>query len=254
MSRTDVAWRMWGDHEPYFGVATDPRFRRARFASHQQEFFDGGAALVADRLATIERLYGAADLDGTAIDFGCGVGRLSIPLAARYRRVIGIDVSPGMLREATRNCAERKVSNVQLCERVEQPTWAATDSYADRIVLVNSSFVFQHIGVRQGRMLVRRLLALLSPGGIAALHLTWDRNFPPLREIGYRVRRSVPGAQTILNVLRGRRPTFPMMEMNEYSVPDLLQIYRAAGMEQVVCEPLVDEYSIGFVFWGRKRL
>ena len=34
------------------------------------------------------------------LDFGCGVGRVAIPLARRFEHVVGLDVSPGMLTRA----------------------------------------------------------------------------------------------------------------------------------------------------------
>ena len=35
-----------------------------------------------------------------ALDFGCGVGRLTQPLAARVRQVVGLDISDEMIRRA----------------------------------------------------------------------------------------------------------------------------------------------------------
>src|SRR5712675_1004123 len=43
--------------------------------------------------------------DLTALDVGCGIGRLETALAPRLRAITGIDVSPGMIAEARRRCA-----------------------------------------------------------------------------------------------------------------------------------------------------
>ena len=37
---------------------------------------------------------------GRALDFGCGVGRLTQALARRFDTVVGVDVSPQMVRLA----------------------------------------------------------------------------------------------------------------------------------------------------------
>ncbi|MBV9014863.1 MAG: methyltransferase domain-containing protein, partial [Alphaproteobacteria bacterium] len=38
--------------------------------------------------------------DLTALDIGCGIGRLEVALASRLRAITGVDVSPGMIAQA----------------------------------------------------------------------------------------------------------------------------------------------------------
>lgn len=68
--------------------------------------FAGGACLpllrVLDRLPDTRRQAVA--------DFGCGTGPLLPDLAARFRRVLAVDFSPGMLRKARARCTRRHVS------------------------------------------------------------------------------------------------------------------------------------------------
>src|SRR5271163_1663522 len=73
---TDIAWEEWGRRDPYFGVITDPRFRRAEMDDAvRREFFQSGESHVHGVLATIRKHLHPTFAPRTALDFGCGVGR-----------------------------------------------------------------------------------------------------------------------------------------------------------------------------------
>ena len=109
--RSDEAWKRWGEDDPYYGVLSDPKFRKDEFAAHRDEFFRSGEEHVERRLDLIRRLYGETRRR-SAVDFGSGTGRLVIPLSRRYERVVGVDISPAMTVEARRNCAVRPIDRV----------------------------------------------------------------------------------------------------------------------------------------------
>jgi len=88
------------------------------------------------------------------IDFGCGVGRLTLPLARDSASVPGVDVSPGMLSEAQKNSAERGVSNVRFALEV-----------SGRFGLVHSFIVLQRIPPRRGLPIGRDPATPVEPGG-----------------------------------------------------------------------------------------
>ena len=50
----------------------------------------------------------------SALDFGCGVGRLLVPLARRCPSVVGVDVADSMLAQARARCDAVGVTNVRL--------------------------------------------------------------------------------------------------------------------------------------------
>ncbi len=50
---------------------------------------------------------------GTAIDLYCGTGNLSLPLAQRYRKVIGIEGLPELVKGAEENARINGITNVQ---------------------------------------------------------------------------------------------------------------------------------------------
>jgi tRNA/tmRNA/rRNA uracil-C5-methylase (TrmA/RlmC/RlmD family) len=102
---TDIAWEEWGRRDPYFGVITNPKFRRSELNDHsKREFFESGQSHAHGVLTTIRRFIDPGFAPRTVLDFGCGVGRLLIPFAKVADEVVGLDVSPSMLKEARRNC------------------------------------------------------------------------------------------------------------------------------------------------------
>ncbi|USK53177.1 class I SAM-dependent methyltransferase [Cytobacillus solani] len=49
----------------------------------------------------------AAKIDGTIIDLACGTGRVTIPLAKKGYKLVGVDIHKGMLAEARRKSANQ---------------------------------------------------------------------------------------------------------------------------------------------------
>jgi magnesium-protoporphyrin O-methyltransferase len=48
-------------------------------------------------------------------DAGCGVGSLAIPVASKFRKVYGSDISASMIAEASRRAQSCRVENIELC-------------------------------------------------------------------------------------------------------------------------------------------
>src|SRR5947209_17814502 len=105
MENTDAHWKRWGNRDPYRGVLFHERYKRRSLNENLNEFFDTGESYIGSLMQHLEVLYPGLPRR-TAVDFGCGVGRLSIPLAKRFQNVIGVDISSGMLDEARRNCSK----------------------------------------------------------------------------------------------------------------------------------------------------
>lgn len=79
------------------------------------------------------------DLTGkSALDFGCGVGRMTNALAAYYPKVVGVDISDEMIRRAE---MLKQSENVGFIQVVDSPL-----PFPDRDMdLVYSTIVVQHI-------------------------------------------------------------------------------------------------------------
>lgn len=203
------AWRTLGATEPYFAVLTDARFHRADQPGPAREgFFQSGEDDIAELFARVA-LEHPDFAPRRALDFGCGVGLLLLPLARRVHDVVGADVSTTMLAEAQRNAAQARLGNVTLVV-----SDAAAYRQSGTFDLVHSCLVFQHIPRRAGMAILRDLVDRLNPGGVAALHFVYAIRKPPWWRVGHWARRTIPGAHGIANLLRGRSVRRPLMQMN----------------------------------------
>jgi ubiquinone/menaquinone biosynthesis C-methylase UbiE len=216
-NHTDEAWKRFGTADPYFGVYTDDRFRTDRLDSDAKaSFFRSGEEHI-DFVFHVIREQLCPDFRPVrALDFGCGVGRLTIPLARRCTQVVGLDVSEGMLAEARKNSRERSVSNIEFLGSDDEMS-----QVRGSFDFVHTHIVMQHIPPKRGMKLTGMLVKLLSNGGIGVLHFTYARRASRLRKMVNWMRRSLPLVNGVVNVIQGRSLREPMMQMNSY---DLNQI------------------------------
>jgi trans-aconitate methyltransferase len=210
-------WNNLGETQPYFAVLTENRFLSERMSDADREaFFASGEADVAQ----IFDLIGIQPK--SALDFGCGVGRLTRALTKRVDRVAGVDAAESMLRLARENVPNATFSTAIPNERFD---------------LIVSLIVFQHIPVKRGEALLDELLARLENGGVAALHFTFRRPGSFLRRVARQIRRRVPLVHRIAQRVRGER-RMPYMQMNQYDLDRLLAIIRRHGCSEPRMVPM----------------
>ena len=83
MRDTDKDWTTIAETDPYWGVLSVEDFRGEELSDGaRQTFFDSGKAFVENTFAFIRRHIDAGFAPARSLDFGCGVGRLLIPIAA----------------------------------------------------------------------------------------------------------------------------------------------------------------------------
>jgi 2-polyprenyl-3-methyl-5-hydroxy-6-metoxy-1,4-benzoquinol methylase len=221
---TDIAWEEWGRRDPYFGVITNPKFRRAEIdRESKREFFESGESHVHGVLTTIRKHVDPAFAPRRVLEFGCGVGRLLMAFAKTADEVVGLDVSPSMLREARSNCDEHHVPNVRLL--------ASDDSLSSlngSFDLIHSCIVFQHIPVERGRAIFSRLLEYLRPGGVGAIQLTYSKTrFAATHGIA-------PPAPTLAEAPASLivPDADPEIQMNPYNMNELMFLMQSRGVQQ----------------------
>jgi SAM-dependent methyltransferase len=227
--RWSAEWERLGRTDPYYAVCNEETFRASRLNdAARAAFFASGEREVGETLRVVREVLRPGFAPRRALDFGCGVGRLTIPLGREAARVVGVDVSPAMLDETRRNCDAAGVTNVELC--VSDPALSRVTGEVD---FLHSYIVFQHVPPRIGLRVLDAMLARLAPDGAGMLHFTYARRASALRKVVHAARRAAPPANWVVNVLQGRAPLTPMMGMHEYPLDAVLGRLHAAGCERV---------------------
>jgi 2-polyprenyl-3-methyl-5-hydroxy-6-metoxy-1,4-benzoquinol methylase len=239
-------WELFGQKDPYYGVLTDTRFKREVLGQDARErFFASGDQQVQTLLADARALAGPDFSPESTLDYGCGVGRLLIPLAALAQRVVGVDVSTAMLAEARRNCEAFGVSNVEF---LTPNQLAGSDGSFDLVV---SFAVLIHVPRRAGEQLIAKLARLVQPGGVGAVSLVVkaERHLAAFNAI-----MKLPLAHNVLNVLRGREWSYPHMEMNVYDLNRIALVLREQGMHElhVKLGPTTAGFDLCTLFFRRE--
>lgn len=226
---TDLAWERWGQQDPYFAVLTEQKYRRNCIEDTKVSFFESGRLHIREVMRDVEDHFGPIPR-GSALDFGCGVGRLMVPLSKEFSSVTGLDVSRAMLAEASKNLSEGGIANVELLESDDDLSKLGNRKFD----FVHTYIVLQHVSPRRGYVIVRNLLRHVSPGGAFFIHVSCRRNLPLSREVVYRIKTGFPWAYVAFNILQRKKMFEPVMEGNEYDVVELMQIFQEAGFEQFV--------------------
>lgn len=229
MVDSDKDWEAWGKTDPYYGVVSHDQFHKGAIEENRSEFFETGQLRIADSLQRLERHFGPIKRR-RALDFGCGVGRLTIPLARAFDDVVGLDISPSMLAEAEANAQTSSVHNVVFAPSDDRLSNAPGD-----FDLVYSYIVLQHIPVVRGMRILENLLDKVRPGGGFALHMSIATG--RLRDTLRKTMRYTTIGNYAANLLKGRPIDEPVMQMNEYSPFEIMALIKKRGVDEVVAQP-----------------
>ena len=226
-------WDKAGKQDPLYSILTEPDARGGGW--DVDRFFATGRTEVDDAL---ERVRSGGLRLGTerALDFGCGVGRLTQALAARFEQVDGIDIAPSMVTEA------------EGYNRFGSRCCYHVNARADLLMFDDASFdlvfslvVLQHIPPELARGYVAEFIRVLRPDGLAVFQIATSARGPRPAERSS-ARRGL--ARRIL-----RRPPSQILEM--HAIPeDEVRRWIADGHGAVVAAwPLpTDKFFDGTLF------
>ncbi|WP_128895416.1 SAM-dependent methyltransferase [Longirhabdus pacifica] len=134
-----------------------------------KDFFDETYASFSEVILTPERTVAECEAiidclqlqtGDHVLDFGCGQGRMSIPLAERGMTVTGYDGSPTLLEEAKRRAPDLPHLHFQLGDMRE------LDESEQYDAIINIGTAFGYVPSREeDEHILQRVYAALKPGG-----------------------------------------------------------------------------------------
>ena len=173
MSAPRDAWERMARRDPLYFIEVDRRKRGSL-----EEFLAGGERLVDEVLGWAEPELGEAIPPGEVLEIGCGLGRTTRALAARFERATGIDISPAMV-EGARRLDPPANAAFEVC-----PASGVGRLGEERFTLVFSHLVLQHVPEEAHLVgCLAGVARILAPGGLALLQFDTRAETTPSRAV-----------------------------------------------------------------------
>ncbi len=162
-------WENLARKDALWAICTDSKKRGGRWDA--SEFFATGEAEICKVLAHVAAIGLKPRWEGCALDFGCGVGRLTQPLCERFAACVGIDISPTMIQMAQQHNrhGERCVYALNDVENLGKYG-------AGEFAFIYSSIVLQHMAPKYMKSYLRDFARVLMPGGILVCQVPDDEH------------------------------------------------------------------------------
>jgi SAM-dependent methyltransferase len=174
VERVGHEWDVLAEQDALWVILSNDPERRGRWGL--EEFFATGEREVAKVIERADRL-GRPVRRERALDFGCGVGRLTRALAGRFGECVGVDVSAEMIARARELNGDHPNCTFEV--NVAPDLALFPDDGFD---FVYSSKVLQHMPSRTlACAYVQEFVRVARPDGLVVLQL-WTR-IPPQRRV-----------------------------------------------------------------------
>ena len=163
-------WEKFGKTDPLWAVLSAPGKRHGRW--DKDAFFESGRVEIERILERVDKAAAAAGRQvtrGRALDFGCGVGRLTQALGGAFDRCDGVDIAPSMVELAREWNAHGDRCTYHVNDRDDLSLFP--DGTFD---FVYTAHVLQHMEPRFSRRYVDEFFRLLAPGGMALFEMVTE--------------------------------------------------------------------------------
>jgi SAM-dependent methyltransferase len=162
LARYQQQWNDMAKLDPLWAVLSDPKRRFGEW--RLDDFFLTGQKEINDLIKTA-RGFGYPKGRDAALDFGCGVGRLTRALATHFRTAYGVDIANEMLAKA------RDLNSDINCTFILNDSPSLSMLPNNSFDLIYSNFVLQHMKKRLIRGYVLEFARVLKNGGLLCFQL-----------------------------------------------------------------------------------
>ncbi len=159
-------WTKLGQERPFFSVLGERRFAPDQAERNTEAFQKTGR----DEIEVLKRRLSSLEIDPAdhpdAVEYGCGVGRVTLPLSVLFRKVMGFDISQPHLdlaQQAARGAGQRNIT-LAAVKDIRTLDVPQHDFFYSRMVLHRNPPPLQ-------AQILRRCLGRMRVGGIAVFQL-----------------------------------------------------------------------------------
>jgi SAM-dependent methyltransferase len=185
------------------------------------EFMKTGNVEVDTVFRHLSSLNCTPNYTGAALDFGCGVGRLTQAMAPRFASCVGVDISPEMIRKAEAFNQYSRCSYV-LNAGAHLPFTSESFSF------VYTNIALQHVPPRIGEIYLQEFVRVLAPGGVLVFGIQDSFAVPDISSLLIRIRNFLR-IRTRVRTMLGLSPG----DMEMHCMPERA-VRRALGSATVV--------------------
>ena len=255
-------WDKFGQLDPFWAVLSWNDKKGKKWKS--DEFFATGQREIEQVLTSIKN-SGIELSRKKALDFGCGVGRLTQALALHFDEVYGVDISPSMLKLAHKH--NRYGSK---CQYYLNDTDNLNLFQDDHFDLIYSNITLQHMKPTYSQKYIKEFLRVLSPQGLLIFQLPSEpkteanksnkssKNQNKIDSIRQRIRQIIPLA--LLDLYRqirygqniSKRASMEMYGIRKDEVIRLIQEVENVELVNIKPNQSAGNRWISFQYWIRK--
>lgn len=156
-------WHTHGNTDPLWAILSDPAKKDGNW--DRVEFFKTGESEISQVIEDI-RLLGINIPRHKALDFGCGVGRLTQALCQHFEQCCGVDIAPSMIELARQFNKYGDRCRYYVNESDDLNLFE--DGTFD---LIYSCLVLQHMEPQYSKNYISEFIRILAPGGLAIFQL-----------------------------------------------------------------------------------
>jgi SAM-dependent methyltransferase len=163
LASVEGEWETFAKEDPLFYILTDHSKRDRGW--DPTEFFELGEGEIVNVMDLVDS-RNVPLTRGRALDFGCGVGRLTQGLARVFDRVDGVDISPSMINAARRWNRHGDRARYHVNQSDDLALFG--DEQFD---FIYSNIVLQHVRPKYVEKYLAEFMRILRPGGVVVFQM-----------------------------------------------------------------------------------
>ena len=229
-------WNQLGKRDAFWSILTGSDKKDDKW--NIEEFFSTGRKEITSIIEYLKSLRINIQYK-KALDFGCGVGRLTQALGYYFDEVYGVDISPSMIELAEKYNSIGKKCKYSLNDNNDLHIF-----HDNTFDFIYSNLVLQHMKSKYSKKYIKEFIRILLPHGILIFQQPSREKLVSHPNIGAKmkilIKKVIPSTWVDLyrNKIQTKTDGEPKMEMYEIRKKEVLKLLK--GQETKVIEIIED--------------